>query len=135
MPLLDEGAPAACVLPVGRVLFPRQVASYAVGKRASVALIDHLLDRLGATVGRLHHHRNKISDAPKAIAYQKPARWSPEPAAHAVALLAHAVVDGAELALGVAVALVDPAPAERREHAPQALGPDVAKVFAKHGIE
>ena len=41
------------VLPVRRVIFPGQVASFAIGKPASVALIEHLLAYLEKKPGRL----------------------------------------------------------------------------------
>ena len=41
------------VLPVRRVLFPMQVATYAISKRSSVALIERLLDALGQPFGPL----------------------------------------------------------------------------------
>ena len=38
--------PSVLVLPVRRVLLPGQTASYAVGKRSSIALVEHLLAEL-----------------------------------------------------------------------------------------
>ena len=66
--MLEEEPPRLCVLPVGRVLFPGQVSSYAVGKRASVALIDHLLARIGASVGRLSEQAARSSEPLLALA-------------------------------------------------------------------
>ena len=57
---MAEDGNVLAVLPVRRVLFPGQLSSFAIGKKASVALIDYLLtERLGlrALGGRRHRHR------------------------------------------------------------------------------
>ena len=69
------------VLPVRRVLFPMQVATYAVGKRSSVALIERLLDALGQPFGPLDDLARSSSAALLAVSLAKP---DEEPPIHRV---------------------------------------------------
>ena len=60
------------VLPVRRVLFPMQVATYAISKRSSVALIERLLDALGQPFGPLDDLARSSSAALLAVSLAKP---------------------------------------------------------------
>ena len=70
----DDSAMVATisVLPVRRVLFPMQVATYAISKRSSVALIERLLDALGQPFGPLDDLARSSSAALLAVSLAKP---------------------------------------------------------------
>jgi ATP-dependent Lon protease len=68
------------VLPVRRVIFPGQLASFAIGKKASVALIDFLLtEKLGRSLGRLDEASRAESATLLAVSLADPEESGPAP--------------------------------------------------------
>ena len=95
------------VLPIRRVLFPNQIASFAIGKQHSVALVEEMLFQLGATAnGRLSESARSSSAALLCVALVRDTAGEKSPSARSL----HAVGTAARL---LEVSKVEPREAGR----------------------